>query len=39
LHTPSALALPLVILPLVLDITLDLTLVKSSSDPYLSCSN
>ena len=32
--TPSALALPLV-----LDIAPDLTLVKSTSNPYLSCSN
>jgi len=42
--TPSALALPPVPLPLVplppvLDITLDLTLVKSTSNPYLTCSN
>ena len=37
--TPSALALPPVPLPLVLDITPDLTLVKSTSDPYLSSSN
>ena len=42
--TPSALALPLVPLPLVplplvLDIAPDLTLVKSTSDPYLSCSS
>jgi len=33
-YTPSAL-----VLPPVLDITPDLTLVKSTSDPYLSCSN
>ena len=44
LCTPSALALPPVPLPLVplppvLDITPDLTLVKSTSDPYLSSSN
>jgi len=39
LCTPSALALPLVPLPLVLDITPDLTLVKSTSDPYLSSSD
>ena len=38
-YTPSALALPPVPLPPVLDITPDLTLVKSTSDPYLSCSN
>jgi len=37
--TPSALALPLVPLPPVLDIAPDLTLVKSTSDPYLSSSN
>jgi len=37
--TSSGHALPLVPLPLVLDITLDLTLVKSTSNPYLSCSN
>jgi len=44
LHTPSALALPPVPLPPVplppvLDIAPDLTLVKSTSDPYLSCSS
>jgi len=38
-YTPSTLALPLVPLPLVLDIALDLTLVKSTSDPYLSSSD
>jgi len=37
--TPSTLALPLVPLPLVLDIAPDLTLVKSTSDPYLSSSD
>jgi len=39
LHTPSALALTQVVLPPVLDIALDLTLVKSTSNPYLSCSD
>jgi len=39
LCTPSTLALPPVPLPPVLDITLDLTLVKSTSDPYLSSSD
>ena len=34
-YTPSALALPPVALPPVLDIAPDLTLVKSTSDPYL----
>ena len=43
-YTPSALALPLVPLPPVplppvLDITPDLTLVKSTSNHYLSCSD
>jgi len=38
-YTPSACALPLVPLPLVLDIALDLTLVKSTFDPYLSSSD
>jgi len=42
-YTPSGRALPLVPLPPVplppvLDITPDLTLVKSTSNPYLSCS-
>jgi len=37
--TPSTLALPPVPLPLVLDIAPDLTLVKSTSDPYLSSSD
>ena len=37
--TPTALALPPVPLPPVLDIAPDLTLVKSTSDPYLSCSD
>jgi len=37
--TPPTLALPLVPLPPVLDITPDLTLVKSTSNPYLSCSD
>ena len=37
--TPSTLALPPVPLPPVLDITPDLTLVKSTSNPYLSCSD
>jgi len=36
--TSSGCALPLVPLPPVLDIAPDLTLVKSTSDPYLSCS-
>jgi len=35
----SSRALPPVPLPLVLDIAPDLTLVKSTSDPYLSSSN
>jgi len=38
-YTPSGLALPPVPLPPVLDIAPDLTLVKSTSDPYLSCSD
>jgi len=37
--TSSALALPPVPLPPVLDIAPDLTLVKSTSDPYLSSSD
>jgi len=37
--TSSGCALPPVPLPLVLDIAPDLTLVKSTSDPYLSCSD
>ena len=37
--TSSSHALPLVPLPLVLDIAPDLTLVKSTSNPYLSSSD
>ena len=38
-HALPPVPLPLVPLPPVLDIAPDLTLVKSTSDPYLSCSN